>query len=237
MQQKLGFLYMAHRSGNCIGSSLLRRQMVRYGAGFVAIAGGVLVGWQIAPVNALIGPRSDSREDFRHCTSNLIKANVPSEDATSACSRALKPQELQNCVLSVSKESGYQPLDALNACRQVRRPKDMAYCVTGIRRHLKDSVAEEVLDSCRRSLLPVRYSDCVVGLSQGTSGLPPTNALNACIDTGYFPRENDPTDATFIRYPLTTPYPSPEAQPAPMVVPEAPIPTPQSSPAPVRGLY
>ena len=51
-----------------------------------------------------------------------------------------------------------------------------------------DEVALSTLDHCRRSLLPLRYSACVVGLS-GQLTLEPQNAIATCIDAEDFPRE------------------------------------------------
>ncbi|MDX2230840.1 MAG: hypothetical protein NW220_14460 [Leptolyngbyaceae cyanobacterium bins.349] len=179
---------------------------------------------------------NDSRDDFRRCVSNLAGLKLSSEEAVSACSRNLAPENLWKCVTRVSRD-GFEPADALNACRQVRQPQEMAACVVSIRRSLTDAVATEVLDSCRRSLLPVRYSDCVVGVSRGTAGVAPALALSSCNDEREFPREVDPT---FIPYADGQPglqIPQTPITP-PSVIQPAPIPAPAPTPAPpVRGLY
>ncbi len=179
---------------------------------------------------------NDSRDDFRRCSANLARLELPQEEVISACSRAFNPQGLWNCVTNVTR-NGYAAPDALNACRQVRQPEEMASCVSSIRRTLKDSAAPEVLDNCRRSLLPVRYANCVVGVSRGASDVV-TAALASCNDEGFFPRDVDPT---FIPY--TADQPSlitPETlAPAPVAPAPTPVPTPAPAPAPapVRGLY
>ncbi|NJP09094.1 MAG: hypothetical protein HC866_06080 [Leptolyngbyaceae cyanobacterium RU_5_1] len=202
----------------------------------VSILSGLVFG--ALPVTPAIAA-SDSRTDFRECASDLIKAQIPNEEAIAACSRVLEPEDLSKCVRRVSRDGTYTGIDALGACRQVRRPVDMAECVTDIRGTLKDAAAPDVLDNCRRSLLPVRYSDCVVGVSRGASGLSPANALNTCNEALYFPRELDPT---FIPYAGTTTEFTPTAPPPTVpevTAPVAPVPQP-TKPAPtdpVRGLY
>jgi hypothetical protein len=204
----------------------------------ITLVSSVIVASLAVPTQAA---QRDSQGDFQRCVSGLVKANISSEEAVSACGRALNPQYVESCVVKISRDSAYAPGEALNACRQVRQPDDMAACVVNIRNSLTSGTATEILDSCRRSLQPVRYSRCVVGMSRGSSGLAPTAALNSCNDELYFPREVDPT---FISYPLQTPYPTlqPEApiiQPppsttAPVLQPQAPA---QTTPSPVRGLY
>ncbi len=44
------------------------------------------------------------------------------------------------------------------------------------------------LDSCRRSLLPGRYSECVTGLSR-RANLSPIQAMNTCLDAQAYPED------------------------------------------------
>ncbi len=150
--------------------SMLKNFSSRYAVGIAALSS-LIVATLPLPTQAA----KDSQGDFRRCVSGLVKANVASEEAVSACGRALNPQYLEKCVVEISRDSAYQPADALNACRQVRQPEEMAACVTDLRRTLKEGPAADILDSCRRSLLPVRYARCVVGLSRGSSGLSPAH--------------------------------------------------------------
>jgi hypothetical protein len=45
------------------------------------------------------------------------------------------------------------------------------------------------LDSCRRSLLPGRYSKCVIAVSEEVSGISPANAMETCLSAEDFPRD------------------------------------------------
>ena len=139
--------------------------------------------------------RAIAANDYERCTTDLLGSKISSDEAASACSRAFFPRDLSSCVSQLSVNS-FAAADALTACRQVRRPQDLATCVVNIRHQISDSTATEVLDSCRRSLLPTRYSDCVVGLNKAAK-VPSTKALDSCIDASYFPREVDPTFLPF----------------------------------------
>ncbi|MBD2038868.1 hypothetical protein H6F76_28365 [Leptolyngbya sp. FACHB-321] len=179
--------------------------------------------------------------DYDRCTSDLLGAKITTEEAASACSRAFAPRDLSSCVSQLSGNT-FAAADALNACRQVRRPREMATCVVDIRREVTDSTAAEVLDSCRRSLLPKRYSDCVVGVNRAAK-VPPTQALDSCVDASYFPREVDPTFLPFTPSggvsvtPLQTETPL-QTSPAPEVTSPAPTAPATTTPAqPIPQLY
>lgn len=53
------------------------------------------------------------------------------------------------------------------------------------------------LDSCRRSLLPGRYSECVTGVSREVQDLTPEEAMATCLSAEDFPRNiyRDPTSS------------------------------------------
>ncbi|MBW4690727.1 MAG: hypothetical protein KME27_03065 [Lyngbya sp. HA4199-MV5] len=161
--------------------------LVKISAGTSVVAGLVAI---VLPV-----PSAIAANDYERCTSDLLSAKIATEEATSACSRAFFPKDLSACVSQLSGNT-FAAADALTACRQVRRPKDLSKCAVDIRREISDSTAAEVLDSCRRSLLPERYANCVIGLNQAAK-VPATKALDSCIDASYFPREVDPTFLPF----------------------------------------
>lgn len=179
----------------------------------------------------------DSQIDFNRCASTLTGLGLSQDEVVDACSRALNPEGLEECVRVVTQRE-YPAADALNACRQVRRPQEMAACVTSIQTRLQDAVATDVLDSCRRSLLPIRYANCVTGIAQGTADVAPSLVLNSCNDGGYFPREVDPT---FIPYSASEPSllvpGANETTPFPGVTVPTPQPVTPAPTSPVRGLY
>lgn len=170
--------------------------------------------------------------DYERCTQELSKRQLSTEDIASACARALVPRDLGNCVQRIVERTSVAAPEALTACRQVRRPLDLAACTVDIRNRLGDSNMGQVLESCRRSLLPTRYADCVVGLAKSAKASTP-QALETCIDAYYFPREVDPT---FIPYPITSApatLDTPTLTPMPELVMPSPQPvTPTPTPAP-----
>ena len=72
-------------------------------------------------------------------------------------------------------------MEALSYCRQARIPQDLATCVVSISKSYQGSENSATLTSCGRSLLPVTFADCVVGLRREID-LSPTQALKTCID-------------------------------------------------------
>jgi hypothetical protein len=84
----------------------------------------------------------------------------------------------------------------------------------------RTSQALNILDHCRRSLLPIRFSECVNGLSREVD-FSTSRALDTCIAAEDFPRELSPTPP-----PATvTPNSLPNLTPAPAnpVEPNTPI--------------
>jgi hypothetical protein len=219
----------------CLALALIAKANLRRAALGMAVFGSLLTLSPVAPAIA-VGfpaiPAKDSRDDYRRCVRQLVDLKLPQEDAIDACGRSLTPEYLATCTVRISRRE-YAPVDALNACRQVRRPEDLAHCVADIRGTLKTLEAADVLDNCRRSLLPIRYSDCVIGMSRVASAIAPT-VLSKCIDTQYFPREVDPT---FIPYSTTPTVQTVPEAPVPVVPAPTPVPAPAAPAAPVRGLY
>jgi hypothetical protein len=74
-------------------------------------------------------------------------------------------------------------VDVLSACTRVRRPLDLATCVNQINDSEDQPVLVNVLDNCRRSLLPERFADCVTGV-RNASALTTPQAMQTCISAG-----------------------------------------------------
>jgi hypothetical protein len=146
-----------------------------------------------APIS-LVGPRPAAANDFETCARDLVAAGIESAVAASACGTALRPADVSACVTSVVGVADVSALTALSACSRDRRPREMATCVTSIHNALTVTDSFEVVSNCRLSVLPERYSACVVGLSDG-AGLGVSESLNQCISAGYRPVELAPTVA------------------------------------------
>lgn len=163
---------------------------------------------------------ASARNQFDVCVQRIIGTGVLVEKAKVACSDALIPKELSRCVGQIKGRTSINPEDALEACYQVRRPVDLANCVTDIHRSVPLATTNPAasyqteegtplsleasskieadpslftLESCRRSLLPGRYSECVIALSRNGEETPPVQAMKICLTAEDFPRELFPT--------------------------------------------
>lgn len=221
-------------------------QFVKHSASVGVVVGLFMFSLPIVPADARgrLFRRSGfvNERSYRDCTADLLRTGLSPEQTAAGCSEALYPRDLGRCVTRISRGQENFALNALFACRQVRRPVELATCFVEIRDELDDTTATDVLDNCRRSLLPARYSDCVVGISRQTE-LASTVVLNACISGADYPREFAPTllpvGAPAIETspstappaatpPVESPSPGPEASPQ-TTTPEA---SPQPSPSP-----
>jgi hypothetical protein len=156
--------------------------------------------------------------EFQICTAELVRLAAVSQEAASvACSDALNPKDLSRCVVTIHLLTPTLTQDALVACTKVRRPVELSRCVSDISNKTRDTEPTAVLGYCRRSLLPLRYSECVVGLSRETD-IPASRAMNTCIEAEDFPRDFSPAFAP-------PPPPNPTLpRSVPNIAPE-PIPT------------
>lgn len=125
--------------------------------------------------------KAEKKNDYANCAETLMQVNVPPLMAATTCGEMRRPQELANCVLDISSETDIIPMDALTACRRVRRPLAMAACVVDIGNLSDASDGPNILDHCRRSLIPNQFSTCVVGLKQEID-LGTSQAMTACIN-------------------------------------------------------
>jgi len=165
------------------------------------------------------------RDDYEDCTRDLLQAEIPAGISAAACASVIRPEELGECVEEIDRDilrpeydeddplavrinaSQVSPLDVLSACRQVRRPTDLAECVVDIGRKTIDPNLPLVLDRCRRSLLPERFGNCVVGVSDALNIqededviariITAEEAMDVCLDTGDVVRDIYPTIIPF----------------------------------------
>jgi hypothetical protein len=161
--------------------------------------------------------------DFQICAAQLVRfAKVSPEAASVACSEALLPKDLSRCVVTITQLTPTLAQEALVACKKVRRPVELGRCVSDISNDTRGSDVLRVIDYCRRSLLPQRFSECVIGLSNEIDYAAP-KALDTCIAAEEFPRDFSPTFA-----------PPPSSQPTlPTVVPNV---LPNLTPIPVTPI-
>ena len=190
--------------------------------------------------------------DYQTCASTLTNAGIDAIDAADACAASLYPQDLATCVSRIDNGTEIAAIDALSSCRDVRRPIELATCVNDIDNTanlLSDSSSNNtsngasdnsspsdspvatqpqslvVLDNCRRSLLPTRFSACVVGLSREID-FSTIEALETCIAAGDRPRNVlpnfIPAGEEIVPPPVDTTIPPATAPESTPVVPPTP---------------
>jgi hypothetical protein len=172
----------------------------------------------IASLFALVIPNRPvvAMNEFQLCTAQLVRlAGVSPDGAVAACSDALNPKEISRCVVTIHKLTPTLTPDALVACQRVRRPVELSRCMFDITDNTRDSQPITVLDYCRRSLLPLRYAQCVVGLSRETD-FSSGQVMESCIKAEDFPGN---------LYPNVVPLP-PQNPTLPVAVPKIPPPPP-----------
>ena len=148
------------------------------------IATGLSVGLlPTAPAEAFFdfGSNDVDERDYATCADNLLGKGISESTAASACARALYPLDLSSCVASIDGTGTLATTEVLSACQRVRRPLELAICYSEIEAGDDAAARSDVLDHCRRSLLPERFSSCVVGLRRETT-LSTASAMTTCID-------------------------------------------------------
>ncbi len=130
--------------------------------------------------------------DFALCARGLRSRGLSDEAIAAACALAYRPTEVSGCVAGVLNRAAVDPTVALAACSRDRRPLEVAACFSAIHGTLPISDSPAVLDHCHRSILPVRYGQCVTDLAT-TLNLGPEAALAQCIAAGYRPENVAPT--------------------------------------------
>ena len=144
----------------------------------VAIAGLFI---NILPSQGVI---SSYRNDFRACAAQLLQSGVTPQAASQSCAQFIRPRELSACVAKITKRTEISANQALVNCRQTRRAEDFATCVVGISQSTQQSVNQAALNYCGRSLLPVKFAECVVGLRKEID-IDPMRTLNTCINADF----------------------------------------------------
>lgn len=134
------------------------------------------------PLQAAVG------DEFEICAEELQEAGLSPDQASAACADALRPKDLSLCVLSMTQEVGVPAEDGLYNCYRDRRPLELATCVVEINELLATDDTGIIVENCRRSLLPLRYSECVVGLTNtAEEAIAPVAAMEECISADAFP--------------------------------------------------
>lgn len=129
------------------------------------------------------------------------QTSVTAEAALRACFRDRRPVELAECVVNIEADA-LEPylarLSSINAPpEEVIAPEPVLEDDEAIAPQPTPEVAPDTLepitllalDTCRRSLLPQRHSECVIALSRDIPDLSPAQAMETCINAETYPPE------------------------------------------------
>ncbi len=119
-------------------------------------------------------------EEFDVCAKELQQAGLSADEASAACSEALHPEDLSLCVLSMNVEVDVTAQQGLENCFRDRRPVELATCVIDIDEAVEVEDVGNIVQNCRKSLQPLRYSECVIGLTAGNE-IAVSRAVDDCI--------------------------------------------------------
>ncbi len=165
---------------------MLKNQTIRLFVPALAV-----LGWLGSSLPSMAVLTTYNGNDYRVCAGRLKSVGVTPDAASVGCASALRPRELASCVARIHK-TDIVASDALASCRQARRPEELARCVVDISENYKETVNPTTLKNCSRSLLPMRFAECVVALRlEFNSKL--MQAMDNCIDasdravSGYLP--------------------------------------------------
>jgi hypothetical protein len=137
-------------------------------------------------------------KELSSCVSEIQQQTpISGEEAVKACYRVRRPVDLANCVVDINrtvlksevtapKNKPETPADTTGA-----NPADTSTLEPKTDTTLSPPLL--ALDSCRRSLLPGRHSECVIALSQDIQNMSPSEAMATCLAAEDFPRDLFPS--------------------------------------------
>ncbi|NES90732.1 MULTISPECIES: hypothetical protein [Okeania] len=135
-------------------------------------------------VNPELATAQANKKSFKICSEELLSVGLSEAEVANACGAALKPRGLSGCVTKIydSTTEELSAEDILFNCQRVRRVDELGTCVETINESIQDKSNEAaILESCRLSLLPERFSSCVVGLSANVE-LTTEELLSNCLN-------------------------------------------------------
>ena len=154
--------------------------------------GSLIINLYIIPLNIYTNAQN-SWNQYSVCINQLKKFEIEGEDAATACSDALIPKELSKSVSIIGNTTQINGNDSLRACFQVRRPVDLGNCVANIYQifpsqtyintnlDINKTNSLTLLDSCRSSLNPKLYSECVIATIKEVENITHIKAMSICL--------------------------------------------------------
>lgn len=140
------------------------------------------VGLLAAPTIAFPSFNLVNKKDYQKCAEGLRQAGVGEALTAQACAGVTRPRFLAECVTSIQETGQIASEEAVVSCVSVRRPRELGVCVSDIIENGQGVDPSSVLYSCSRSLLPERYSFCVIGLAQNNTSVAVDQLLEICLN-------------------------------------------------------
>lgn len=131
------------------------------------------------------------------CVQNIsTNTEIKSIEALKSCYQVRRPLDLSKCVVNINR-------DILTANNKSNAPKTSS-TVTETAENSIEPIIEPTattsiapiqvaLNTCQSSLLPLRHSECVIGLSRTPQPANPTKAMETCLSAEDFPRNLFPS--------------------------------------------
>lgn len=120
--------------------------------------------------------------EYRACAAKLKEAGATPSTAK-ICAKVIRPLEFSACVAAISKHTQIRVEDTVDSCYKSHRPEDLAACVVNVSNNTQQTINQAVLEDCGRSLLPLTFARCVIGLRKEIN-MTPTESLDTCKNTG-----------------------------------------------------
>lgn len=138
-------------------------------------------------------------EELSTCVAEIKQdTSITAEEALKACYQVRRPKDLAQCVVEINAKAITQQTTIKSESSEKASETEVTMdnseneeltitpSVESEAETLDDEVANYALDTCRRSLLPKRFSRCVVALNQKLETI---TAMNKCIQAESYPPE------------------------------------------------
>lgn len=133
------------------------------------------------------------------CVQNIsTNTEIKSIEALKSCYQVRRPLDLGTCVVNINRDI-LTPKNQSNTSKttSTATPETIEEQIPTIEPEPTATPSvnplQMALSTCQASLLPLRHSDCVVGLSRTPQPANPTKAMETCLSAEDFPRNLFPS--------------------------------------------
>jgi hypothetical protein len=142
--------------------------------------------------------------DLSYCVQAISKNTaIAPEDALKNCYLVRRPVDMANCVVDIdkqilipqsvksqasSKTTTEKPETQVSSETTTEKPENQENLTTS-ETTTEESPLMLALETCTTTVLPIRHSQCVIGLSRTPQPMSPVKAMESCISAEDFPRD------------------------------------------------